>query len=117
LPRDLDEGHCRRGWRRPGPGALLLPNQGRPAGGRHRARLRAGHPGLGSGRVELEWAAARGRRPDALCPAGVRARQAGVEELPQVMDPDFDADAAIDALSEMAIVFATATPTRSAGEG
>ncbi len=37
--------------------------------------------------------------------------------LQKVMDPDFDADAAIDALSEMAIAFATATPTRSAEEG
>jgi len=37
--------------------------------------------------------------------------------LQAVMDPAFDADAAIDALSEMAIAFATATPTRSAEEG
>jgi AcrR family transcriptional regulator len=37
--------------------------------------------------------------------------------LQQVMDPDFDGDAAIDALSEMAIAFATATSTRSGEEG
>jgi len=37
--------------------------------------------------------------------------------LQKVMDPDFDADAAIDALAEMAIAFATATPTRSGKEG
>ena len=37
--------------------------------------------------------------------------------LQQVMDPDFDADAAIDALAEMAITFATTRPTRSAEEG
>jgi hypothetical protein len=34
--------------------------------------------------------------------------------LQKVMDPQFDADAAIDALSEMAIVFATATRPRAA---
>lgn len=32
--------------------------------------------------------------------------------LQKVLDPEFDADAAIDALSEMAITFATATPSR-----
>ncbi|TMC31649.1 MAG: TetR/AcrR family transcriptional regulator [Chloroflexi bacterium] len=37
--------------------------------------------------------------------------------LQKVMDPGFDADAAIDALSEMAIAFATATPTRFRQEG
>lgn len=37
--------------------------------------------------------------------------------LQKVMDPEFDADGAIDALSEMAIAFAMATPTRSAEEG
>jgi AcrR family transcriptional regulator len=36
--------------------------------------------------------------------------------LQQVMDPDFDADAAIDALSEMAIAFATAAPVHSEAE-
>jgi AcrR family transcriptional regulator len=37
--------------------------------------------------------------------------------LQKVMDPDFDADAAIDALSEMAIAFATTRPTRFVEEG
>jgi AcrR family transcriptional regulator len=37
--------------------------------------------------------------------------------LQKVMDPDFDADGAIDALAEMAIAFATAGPIRSAEEG
>jgi AcrR family transcriptional regulator len=37
--------------------------------------------------------------------------------LQKVMDPDFDADAAIDALSEMAIAFATARPIRTGEEG
>ena len=37
--------------------------------------------------------------------------------LQKVMDPGFDADGAIDALSEMAIAFATATPTRFRQEG
>ena len=37
--------------------------------------------------------------------------------LQKVMDPGFDADAAIDALSEMAIAFATAPSTRSREEG
>jgi len=34
--------------------------------------------------------------------------------LQKVMDPEFDADAAIDALSEMAIAFATSAPPRAA---
>jgi len=37
--------------------------------------------------------------------------------LQKVMDPDFDADAAIDALSEMAITFARVTPIRIEEEG
>jgi AcrR family transcriptional regulator len=37
--------------------------------------------------------------------------------LQKVMDPDFDADGAIDALSEMAMAFAMTTPTRSTEEG
>ena len=36
--------------------------------------------------------------------------------LQQLIDPNFDADAAIDALSEMAIAFATRTPSRSQSE-
>ena len=37
--------------------------------------------------------------------------------LQKVMDPEFDADSAIDALSEMAITFATATASRHTEEG
>jgi AcrR family transcriptional regulator len=37
--------------------------------------------------------------------------------LQKLMDPAFDADAAIDALSEMAITFATAAPGRAPKEG